>query len=126
MLEVDATPLVGIINNPDLPDVAMARWVAFIRTFAPTIRTIEGKKNVVPDALSRLLNHNDEANSEDDLEEFIKRSLNGIRLEEGELTLQRAYLIEAEYDEDFLLISQYLESLEQPDGISDASYRSLQ
>ena len=32
ILEVDASPLIGMISNPDLPDMAMMRWIAFIRT----------------------------------------------------------------------------------------------
>ena len=125
ILEVDAVPLVGIINNPDLPDAAMARWVAFIRTFAPTIRTIEGKKNVVPDALSRQPNHSVILEEEDDLEDVIDNSLNAIQLEDGDPVFRNAYLIEGEYKGEFLQIGKYLETMERPDGISDGDYRSL-
>ena len=83
ILEVDAAPLIGMINNPDLPDMAMMRWIAFVQTYAPTVRTIPGKANAVPDGLSRQGNHSEGkvAQSDEDLEEYIDSQLNAIQLE---------------------------------------------
>ena len=77
-----------LVSNPDLPDMAMVRWVAFIRTFTPTIRVVPGKENVVPDGLSRQPNHSDEGSeNSEEFEEFVDRQLNviGIVKERREL-----------------------------------------
>ncbi|GAA5913332.1 hypothetical protein JCM6882_004090 [Rhodosporidiobolus microsporus] len=52
-LEVDATALVQMLRNPDLPNAAMSRWVAYIKLFDFDIHHIPGNQHVVPDALSR-------------------------------------------------------------------------
>ena len=127
ILEVDALPLIGIINNPDLPDMAMVRWVTFIRTFAPTIRAIPGKKNVIPDALSRQPNHlgGEENDFEDELEELIDLRLNSVTCEENGLVIRSINLIKNEYSGDFLKIGQFLKTLRQPDDMGDEEYRLI-
>ena len=122
ILEVDAAALVGMINNPDLPDMAMMRWIAFIRTYCPDVRTVPGKANLVPDGLSRQRNHleGEDNQSDEDLEEYIEGRMNEITVEQCKRNdLMRVYLIEGEYNGEFLKIGRYLETLKQPEGIDE-------
>ena len=127
ILEVDASPLIGVINNPDLPDLVMGRWVAYIKTFAPTLRAIPGKKNIVPDALSHQPNHikDGEEFENSDLEDEIDNQLNVIESERGQKDYARVFLIETEYTDEFLKIGHYLETLMRPEELTDSEYRSI-
>jgi hypothetical protein len=53
IVETDCLPLLGIYRTCDHADVHMQRWVCFIRSFAPVLRHIKGKDNVIADMLSR-------------------------------------------------------------------------
>lgn len=53
VLETDCLPLLGMIANCDTPDIAMLRWIAFIRMLNPELKHIAGKDNHVADMLSR-------------------------------------------------------------------------
>ena len=51
-LEIDARSLIQMINNPELPNAAMTRWVGYIKMFDFEIRHVPGKEHVIPDTLS--------------------------------------------------------------------------
>lgn len=53
VLETDCLPLLGMVANCSTPDIAMLRWIAFIRSLNPILVHISGKKNSVADMLSR-------------------------------------------------------------------------
>jgi len=53
VLETDCLPLLGMIANCSSPDIAMLRWIAYIKSLNPTLVHIEGKNNSVADMLSR-------------------------------------------------------------------------
>lgn len=53
VLETDCLPLLGMIANCSSPDIAMLRWIAYIKSLNPVLVHIEGKKNSVADMLSR-------------------------------------------------------------------------
>ena len=53
ILETDCLPLLGMIANCSTPDIAMLRWIAYIRSLNPVLVHITGKKNSVADMLSR-------------------------------------------------------------------------
>jgi RNase H-like domain found in reverse transcriptase len=42
VLETDCLPLLGMIANCDTPDIAMLRWIAFIRLLNPELKHIAG------------------------------------------------------------------------------------
>ena len=52
-LETDCLPLLGMIANCSIPDIAMLRWIAYIKSLKPVLVHIIGKKNSVADMLSR-------------------------------------------------------------------------
>lgn len=53
LLETDCLILLGMIANCTTADIAILRWIAFIRTFNPELKHIKGSDNVVVDMLSR-------------------------------------------------------------------------
>ena len=53
VLETDCLPLLGMIANCSTPDIAMLRWIAYIRAVNPVLRHISGKTNYVADMLSK-------------------------------------------------------------------------
>lgn len=53
VLETDCLPLLGMVANCSTPDIAMLRWIAYIRSLNPVLTHITGKKNSVADMLSR-------------------------------------------------------------------------
>ena len=53
VVETDCLPLIGMVESCTTPDIAMLRWIAYIRTMNPELRHIKGKDNPVADMLSR-------------------------------------------------------------------------
>lgn len=53
IVETDCQALLGMIANCNTPDIAMLRWIAFIRMFNPELKHIRGRDNPVADMLSR-------------------------------------------------------------------------
>jgi hypothetical protein len=73
-LRVDAKCLIGMINNPSLPNAPMNRWIAFIKLFSFDLVHTPGKTFTMPDGLSRRPPDPDEQNSPsfDEDEKWIK------------------------------------------------------
>lgn len=51
LLEGDFLPLLDMISNYSTPDIAMLRWIAYIRSLNLVLIHIKGKENVVEDML---------------------------------------------------------------------------
>jgi hypothetical protein len=80
ILEIDYKTLVHQLNKPasDLPNSAIARWLAWIRLFTFDIRYVAGKSYTAADSLSRrpctTLDNLNEKNAVG-IDEFIKAQL---------------------------------------------------
>ena len=53
IIETDCLPVLGMMRCCTIPDVAMLRWIAYIKSLNPDVRHISGKDNVMADMLSR-------------------------------------------------------------------------
>ena len=53
MIETDCLPILGMMRCCTIPDVAMLRWIAYIKSLNSEVRHISGKDNRVADMLSR-------------------------------------------------------------------------
>ncbi|WP_129321230.1 hypothetical protein [Enterobacter cloacae complex sp. 4DZ3-17B2] len=53
MVETDCLPLIGMIANFSTPDIAMLRWIAYIKSLNPEFCHIARRENPVADMLSR-------------------------------------------------------------------------
>jgi len=112
VVETDCLPLLGMIANCDTPDIAMLRWIAFIRMFNPELKHIAGKDNPMVDMLSR-------ARYKSSKESF--ECLHG----EVERKIERLPFSEGLYSGEFLVIGRYLSTLEREmlDGMMKNSAR---
>lgn len=52
VIETNFLPLLGIITNCTTPDIAILRWIAYIKSLNPEFRHVIGKNNPVADMLS--------------------------------------------------------------------------
>ena len=50
---MDCLPILGMISGCATSDLAMLRWIAYIKSLKPEIRHISGKDNDMADMLSR-------------------------------------------------------------------------
>ena len=74
-LIVDASSLAKMLTNPDLPNAAMTRWIAYISLFTFEIKHAPGTSHRVPDGLSRRAKAAEDSDYSDDdvdLDEGIK------------------------------------------------------
>jgi hypothetical protein len=53
VIETDCLPILGMVSGCATPDLAMLRWIAYIKSLNPEIRHISGKYNATDDMLSR-------------------------------------------------------------------------
>ena len=77
LLESDAKFLEQMMNDPDLPNAPMTRWVAYLQLFDFTFRHVPAEKSRVQDALSRRPpadEDSEESDGEAHLDEFFGRS----------------------------------------------------
>ena len=110
VIETDCLPLIGFLNNPDLIDPAMVRWIAYIKLFNPEFRHVKGKDNVVSDGLSRMKVEEVDHDKEDMLEDL------GFNFS----------LAKDEYEGEWLDLVLYLSTLERPRAtMTDAEFDKL-
>ena len=55
-----------MLTNPDLPNAAMTRWIAYISLFTFEIKHAPGTNHRVPDGLSRRSRADDDSDYSDD------------------------------------------------------------
>ena len=53
VIETDCLRILGMVSGCATPDLAMLRWIAYIKSMNPEIRHISGKNNAMVDMLSR-------------------------------------------------------------------------
>jgi hypothetical protein len=53
IIKTDCLPILGMIFGGNTPDIAMLRWIVYVKSLDPEIRHVVGKHNVVADMLSR-------------------------------------------------------------------------
>jgi hypothetical protein len=51
VIETDCLPILGMVSGCATPDLAMLRWIAYIKSLNPEIRHISGKDNAMADML---------------------------------------------------------------------------
>ena len=53
VIETDCLPILGMVLGCATPDLAMLRWIAYIKSMNPEICHISGKNNAMANMLSR-------------------------------------------------------------------------
>ena len=54
IIETYCLPILGMVSGCAMPDLAMLRWIAYIKSLDPEIRHISEKDNAMADMLSRV------------------------------------------------------------------------
>ena len=57
IIEMNCLPILGMVSRCATPDLAMLRWITYIKSLNPEIRHISGKDNAMADMLSRARFH---------------------------------------------------------------------
>jgi hypothetical protein len=142
VVETDARTLVDQLNRSatDLPGALVTRWLALLNMWEFEVRHIEGKKNVVADALSRRPEQPDwepPSQPEEDVEEFIDKQLGSMRLanpgpmDPGSLqyaTQSQAFdltVLETLATQHFRNIAQWLVTMKNPRSLNRKEMRQL-
>ena len=108
VLETDCLPLLGMIANCDTPDIAMLRWIAFIRMFNPELKHIAGKDNSMADMLSRA-----------------RYKVDNDSFECSHGKIEELLFHEDLYSGELLVIGRYLSTLERNTKWSDAEFNKI-
>ena len=53
IIETDCLPILGMVSGCATPDLAMLRWITYIKSLNPEIQHIFGEDNAMADMLSR-------------------------------------------------------------------------
>ena len=126
VVETDCLPLLGMIASCSTPDIAMLRWIAYIKSLNPEFKHIAGKDNAVADMLSRA-RYDDEEDMVDDEEnvgtDFYSTSF--ARREGLCLATPLEIFLEEMYDGEWLYIGRYLSTLERQEGWTDHEFKRI-
>ena len=125
VLETDCLPLLGMIANCSLPDIAMLRWIAYIKSLNPVLVHIVGKKNSVADMLSRARYFHEEemmahGENEDHSDEAYVLATGG-RSSNNEILPFKEELYEGRLKE----IGLYLSTLKRQEGWMEKTFKDI-
>ena len=128
-LETDAQTLVWLLNQPpnDLPNAMITRWLTYIRLFDFDVKHVAGNKNGGADALSRRGISELDPEENEDVDAYFDSKIYSITYDTLD-TLQvigRVWLLQGEYEGSDLMLGQYLETMQRPEGLSETEYREL-
>jgi hypothetical protein len=97
-------PLLGMITNCFIPDIAMLRWIAYIKSLNPVLVHIIGKKNSVADMLSRARYVHEEemetheVDEDDDDDDYGYVLATRVQIQMVRLYLLRQISMKADYE----------------------------
>jgi hypothetical protein len=118
VIETDCLPILGMMRCCSVADVAMLRWIAYVKSLNPEIEHISGKANAVADMLSRARYNDDvsDSDNEDVPQDFFT----------SEFTCRvdaiREFRVE-DYEGESLRIGKTIQELEQEKGQPDNKER---
>lgn len=121
IVEIDCLPLLGMITNCNTPDIAMLRWIAYIKSLNPEFRHMAGKDNLVADMLSRARYEQEEDLIEDT--EDIGTTFYS-RAQQREDEFPRPFTEEL-YEEEWIDIRRYLSTLSRQSRWSDIHFKQI-
>ena len=109
VIETDCRPLLGMISSCETSDIAMLRWIAYIKSLCPEIKHIAGVDNPVADMLSRarFKGKNTMVMTDEEDESFDFFSINCNLKGSCDLGVH-VILHESEYEGEMLQIGKYL------------------
>ena len=124
VIETDCLLILGMISECATPDLAMLRWISYIKSMNPEIRHISGKNNAMVDMLSRARFEGESdmvSENEDVALDFFKTAQASV--EDQDVQVLHAFN-ETEYDGEWLHIGKYLSSMTADSSLSkEQAYR---
>lgn len=126
VVETDCLPLLGMIASCSTPDIAMLRWIAYIKSMNPEFKHIAGKDNAVADMLSRARYDNEEDlidYDEDVGTNFYSTSM--TKREGMSLATSLELFSEEFYDGEWLDIGRYLSTLKKQESWTDQEFKRI-
>jgi hypothetical protein len=111
VIETDYLPILGMVSGCATPDLAMLRWIAYIKSLNPEIRHISRKDNAMADMLSRA-RFDDESgmiSENEDVEVDFFEAAHLVTERGSTLTLSE--FNESEYDGEWLRIGRFLKTM---------------
>ena len=127
VLETDCLPLLGMVANCSIPDIAMLRWIAYIKSLNPVLVHITGKKNSVADMLSRARYVCEEEMETQEVDDDNEDDDYGYVLAIGEANSNVEVLpfrVEL-YDGRLKEIGLYLSTLKRQEGWMDKTFKDI-
>jgi hypothetical protein len=127
VLETDCLPLLGMVANCSTPDIAMLRWIAYIRSLNPILVHISGKKNSVADMLSRARYICEEEMETQEIGEDEEDEGYGyVQASEGENTSGKNLAFKEDlYEGKLKDIGIYLSTMKRQEGWTDKAFKSI-
>ena len=111
IIETDCLPILGMISGCATPDLAMLRWIAYVKSLNPDVRHISGKDNAMADMLSRA-RYEDEDAMVSENEEVGADFFQSARLRtERQNTPPVNGFNEDGYNREWLLIGRFLKTM---------------
>ena len=111
IVETDCLLILGMVSGCATPDLAMLRWIAYIKSFNPEIRHISRKDNAMADMLSRARFENEDGMVSEDEEggvDFFK----SVRMKvKGRSTPPLNEFDKNDYDGEWLLIGRFRKTM---------------
>ena len=109
--ETDCLPILGMVSGCATPDLAMLRWIAYMKSLKPEIRHISSKDNAMADMLSRARFENEDGMVSEDEEvgaNFFKTMRMRVR---GRSTPPLNEFDEDDNNGEWLLIGRFLKTM---------------
>ena len=127
VLETDCLPLLGMIADCSIPDIAMLRWIAYIKSLNLVLVHIIGKKNSMADMLSRARYVHEEEIETHEVDESIEDSDYGYVLATNGASIDgEALPFEAnQYEGRLRDIGSYLSTLRRQEGWMDKTFKDI-
>ena len=126
VLETDCLPLLGIIANCSIPDIAMLRWIAYIKSLKFVLVYIIGKKNSMADMLSRARYVHEEMETHEVDESTEDGDYGYVLATGGTSTNDEALPFEEnQYEGRLRDIGIYLSTLRRQEGWMDKTFKDI-
>jgi hypothetical protein len=111
VIETDCLPILGMVSGCTTPDLAILRWIAYIKSLNPEIRHISGKDNAMADMLSRARYDDEHGMVSEDKEVGVDFFETAHLATERASTPTLNKFDEKEYDREWLLIGRFLRTM---------------
>jgi hypothetical protein len=125
VLEIDCLPLLGMIANCSSPDIAMLRWIAYIKSLNLILIHIEGKNNSVADMLSRARYFKEEEMMAHEGEEKLSHGGYVMRIDGEDLSIGILPFMTKLYEGKLRDIGLYLSTMKRQAGWMDKTLKNI-